>query len=116
VNLTGESKNFKMLEFPLNQLQTYYGYLCDLWPLTAFIVSDLNYKMVFFLSQTESTPKHFFLRKKKSTGDKCSLSFDMSVSAFCGAWGPASSLFHSLVTSDWSTNFGLEHGGYFLIT
>jgi hypothetical protein len=24
VNLTGESKNFKMLEFPLNQLQTYY--------------------------------------------------------------------------------------------
>jgi hypothetical protein len=28
VNLTGESKNFKMLEFPLNQLQTYYGYLC----------------------------------------------------------------------------------------
>jgi hypothetical protein len=30
VNLTGESKNFKMLEFPLNQPQTYYGYLCDL--------------------------------------------------------------------------------------
>jgi hypothetical protein len=30
VNLTGENKNFKMLEFPLNQLQTYYGYLCDL--------------------------------------------------------------------------------------
>jgi hypothetical protein len=30
VNLMGESKNFKMLEFPLNQLQTYYGYLCDL--------------------------------------------------------------------------------------
>jgi hypothetical protein len=29
VNLTGESKNFKM-EFPLNQLQTCYGYLCDL--------------------------------------------------------------------------------------
>jgi hypothetical protein len=28
VNLTGESKNFKMLEFPLNQLQMYYGYLC----------------------------------------------------------------------------------------
>jgi PBP1b-binding outer membrane lipoprotein LpoB len=24
VNLTGESKNFKMLEFPLNQLQTYF--------------------------------------------------------------------------------------------
>jgi hypothetical protein len=30
VILTGESKNFKMLEFPLNQLETYYGYLCDL--------------------------------------------------------------------------------------
>jgi hypothetical protein len=30
VNLMGESKNVKMLEFPLNQLQTYYGYLCDL--------------------------------------------------------------------------------------
>jgi hypothetical protein len=30
VNLTGESKNFTMLEFPLNQLQTYYGYLCYL--------------------------------------------------------------------------------------
>jgi hypothetical protein len=30
VNLTGETKNFKMLEFPLNQLQTYYGYLSDL--------------------------------------------------------------------------------------
>jgi hypothetical protein len=30
VNLTGGSKNFKMLEFPLNQLQMYYGYLSDL--------------------------------------------------------------------------------------
>jgi hypothetical protein len=30
VNLTGESKNVKMLEFPLNQLQTYCGYLCGL--------------------------------------------------------------------------------------
>jgi hypothetical protein len=30
VNLTGESKNVKMLEFSLNQLQTYYGYLCNL--------------------------------------------------------------------------------------
>jgi len=30
------------------------------FPLTAFIFSDLNYKMVIFLSQTESTPKHFF--------------------------------------------------------
>jgi hypothetical protein len=65
VNITGESKNFKMLEFPLNQLQTYYGYLRDLCPLTAFIFSDLNYKVVIFLSQTESTPKHFL--EKKST-------------------------------------------------
>jgi len=31
--------------------------------LTAFIFSDLNYKMVIFLSQTESTPKHFFRKK-----------------------------------------------------
>jgi hypothetical protein len=30
VNLTGGLKNFKMLEFPLNHLQTYYGYLSDL--------------------------------------------------------------------------------------
>jgi hypothetical protein len=65
VKLTGESKKVKMLEFPLNQLQTYYGYLCDLFLLTAFIFSDLNYKMVISLSQTESTPKHFFFRKKK---------------------------------------------------
>jgi hypothetical protein len=28
VNLAGESKNFKMLGFPLNHLQTYCGYLC----------------------------------------------------------------------------------------
>jgi hypothetical protein len=26
--------------------------------------SDFNYKMVIFLSQTESTPKHFFLEKR----------------------------------------------------
>jgi hypothetical protein len=63
VNLTGESKTFKMLEFPRNQLQTYYGYLCDLFPLTAFIFSDLNYTVVISLSQTESNTKHF-LRKK----------------------------------------------------
>jgi hypothetical protein len=37
VNLMGESTNFKMLEFPLNQLQMYYGYLCDLCSLTALI-------------------------------------------------------------------------------
>jgi hypothetical protein len=34
------------------------------FPLTAFIFSDLNYKIVIFLSQTDSTPK-LFLRKKK---------------------------------------------------
>jgi hypothetical protein len=45
VNLTGESKNFKMLEFLLNQLQAYYGYLCDLCLLTAFIFFDLNKKL-----------------------------------------------------------------------
>jgi hypothetical protein len=60
VNPTSESKNFKMLEFPLYQLQTYYEYLCDLCPLAAFIFSDLNYEMAIFLSQTKSTPKHFF--------------------------------------------------------
>jgi hypothetical protein len=65
VNLTGESKTFEMLEFPLNQLQTYYGYLCDSCPLTAFIFFDLNYTMVISLSQTESTTKHF-LEKKHS--------------------------------------------------
>jgi hypothetical protein len=32
--------------------------------VTAFIFSDLNYKVVIFLSQTESTPKHFFVEKK----------------------------------------------------
>jgi hypothetical protein len=64
VNLTGESKNFQMLDFPLNRLQTYYGYLCELCQLTPFIFSDLNYKIVIFLSQTESTPKHFFRKKK----------------------------------------------------
>jgi hypothetical protein len=56
VNLTGESKNFKMLDISLNKLQ--------ILSLTAFIFFDLNYKIVIFLSQTESTPKHFFLEKK----------------------------------------------------
>jgi hypothetical protein len=60
VNLTGKTKNFKILEFPLNKPQTYYRYLCDLCPLAAFIFSDLNYKMVIFLSKTESIPKYFF--------------------------------------------------------
>jgi hypothetical protein len=66
VNVTGESKNFKMLEFPLNQLQTYYGYLCDLLSfmyIDCIYFSDLNYKMVIFLSQTESTTKHFFRKQ-----------------------------------------------------
>jgi hypothetical protein len=63
VNLTGQSKNFKMLKFPLNQLQTYYGCLRDLCSLIPFIFSDLNYKMAIFLSQTESTHKHFFRKK-----------------------------------------------------
>jgi hypothetical protein len=40
VNLMRESKSFKKLVFPLNQLQTCYGYLCDLCPLTAFIFSN----------------------------------------------------------------------------
>jgi hypothetical protein len=63
VNLTEESKNFKMLEFPLNQLETYNACLCDLCSLTAFSIfffSDLNYKVVIFLSHTDSIPKHFF--------------------------------------------------------
>jgi hypothetical protein len=63
VNLTGKTKSFKMLEFPLNQPQMYYRYLCDLCPLAAFIFYDLNYKMVIFLSQTESTPKLLFRKK-----------------------------------------------------
>jgi hypothetical protein len=46
VNLTGEGKNFKMLEFPLNQLQTYYGYLCDLlsfmWRVLATVMFSYN--------------------------------------------------------------------------
>jgi hypothetical protein len=60
VNLTEESKNFKMLEFPLNQLQTYYGYLCG---LLSFIKRMLATKVLIFLSQTESTPKHFLKKK-----------------------------------------------------
>jgi hypothetical protein len=56
VNLTGKSKNFKMLDFLLNKLK--------ILSLTDFIFSDLNYKVVIFLSQTESTPKHFFRKKK----------------------------------------------------
>jgi hypothetical protein len=36
--------------------------------LTAFIFSDWNYKIVMFLSQTESTPKHFFRKKALGKG------------------------------------------------
>jgi hypothetical protein len=61
VNLMGESKNFKMLEFQLNQLETYYGYLCDLLSfmyrlLATKMFSYTVLKLVIFLSQTESTP------------------------------------------------------------
>jgi hypothetical protein len=49
-----------MLEFPLNQLQTYYGYLCD---LLSFMQRMLATKMVIFLSQTESIHKYFFSKK-----------------------------------------------------
>jgi hypothetical protein len=59
-----------MLEFPLNQLQTYYGYLSDLvlcsvcWQQRCLVML----KLVIFLSQTESTPKHFFRKKALSRG------------------------------------------------
>jgi hypothetical protein len=65
----GERRNFKTLVFPRNQLQICYGYLCDLCPLTAFIFSDLNYKIVIFLSQTESTTKHIFRKKALSASN-----------------------------------------------
>jgi hypothetical protein len=57
VNLMGESKNFKMLDFQLNKLK--------ILSLTGFIFSDLNYKVIF-LSQTKSTPKIFFRKKSLS--------------------------------------------------
>jgi hypothetical protein len=50
-----------MLEFPPNQLQTYYGYLCESF---SFMQRMLATRMVIFLSQTESTPKHFYSKKK----------------------------------------------------
>jgi hypothetical protein len=60
VDLTGESKNFKMLEFPLNQLQTHYGYLCSTcWQQRCLVIL----KLAIFLSQTESTPEHFSRKK-----------------------------------------------------
>jgi hypothetical protein len=49
-----------MLDFPLNKLQ--------ILSLTAFIFSDLNHKVVIFLSQTEGTPKHFFRKKALGKG------------------------------------------------
>jgi hypothetical protein len=64
VNPTGESKKkFKMLEFPLNHLQTYCGYLCDFCPLTAFIFSDLYNKMTNFLVKLR-VPLNIFWKKK----------------------------------------------------
>jgi hypothetical protein len=66
VNLTGESKNFKT-EFPLNHLHTYYGYLCDLCPLAAFIFSDLNYKIMIFLVKLR-VPLNILLEKKALEG------------------------------------------------
>jgi hypothetical protein len=51
-----------MLDFPLNELQ--------ILSLTAFIFSDLNYKIVIFLNQTESTPKHFFRKKALASTKK----------------------------------------------
>jgi hypothetical protein len=54
VNLTGESKNFKMLEFPLNKFQI-LSIDCFY-----FFRYELRYKIVIFLSQNERTPKHFF--------------------------------------------------------
>jgi hypothetical protein len=64
VNLTGESKTFKMLEFPLNQLQTYYGYLCDLFPLTAFIFFWFELQNGDFLESNWEYPQTLFLEKK----------------------------------------------------
>jgi hypothetical protein len=72
VNLTGESKKFKMLDFPLNKLQ--------ILSLTAFIFSDLNYKIVIFFSQTESTPKHFFRQKALVMNDRI-LSFQYFITS-----------------------------------
>jgi hypothetical protein len=46
VNITGERKKFKMLGFPLNQLQTCYGYLCD---LLSFMSIDCIYFFRFKL-------------------------------------------------------------------
>jgi hypothetical protein len=63
VNLMGESKNFKMLKFPLNQLQTYYGYLCDLFPLTAFIFLIWTIKWLFSWVKLR-VPLNIFLEKK----------------------------------------------------
>jgi hypothetical protein len=71
VNLTGESKNFWMLEFPLKptpKVLWVFMWFVKFYVACAFIFSNLNYKMVIFLSQTESNPKHFF--KKKGTAIK----------------------------------------------
>jgi len=47
--------------------------------LTAFIFSDLNYKMVIFLSQTDSTPKHLFLEKKSPGHDTLSSEINAAI-------------------------------------
>jgi hypothetical protein len=44
-----------MLEFPLNKLQ--------ILSTDCFYFFRLNYKIVMFLSQSESTPKHFLNKK-----------------------------------------------------
>jgi len=44
-------------------------------------------------------------------GDKINLSFDYVcfIPASCGTWGPARSLLHGPVTSNWSTDLSQEH-------
>jgi hypothetical protein len=63
VNLTGESKNFKtgIPAKPTPNVLWIFKWFMSIDCIYFF--SDLNYKMVIFLSQTESTPKHFFRKK-----------------------------------------------------
>jgi hypothetical protein len=44
-----------------------------IFSLTAFNFSDLNNKMMIFLSQTESTPKHFFRKKALAINNRLSV-------------------------------------------
>jgi hypothetical protein len=64
VNLTGEITNFKMLEFLQNQLETYYGYLRDLCPLTAFIFFRFELYNDDFLESKLRVPLNICLEKK----------------------------------------------------